>query len=1692
MTPRLRQLIPGCLLTLIVLGLFTTGLRAQTIVLTPDEVINGIETNSSDQFHQRFSITLGGTATAASRAFTITVPTELNVLTNSITTTTNAAALTSFFAGSASSTLSTLNFGVTGTAGGVIVTVEFDLKTPTAFTGVGNGSRVDTVYTVDFSADLGSQQTVPVSKMQNLRLQQFQFSAPDSTIGDTTTLGGRFYKLAFPSALPDLSHTGISGLSRSVGFTDGLSDVLYTFYLSTDSSLVTRPTTLAPVKLFTLGADRTPLVGQRQRPRQIDPTFIRESYTSTFSTATADSVNGVISLEETADNEVYYVYVLADPAPNRFPSVNLLNGGGAKLGFDNSRLGMFSGQAFLARSGPLLVNHPPEFVIVGWDYDNDGGDQFSQTGIVQVPSDIPGMATGSANRKDNRNVTLDTGTYVARGAAISSLNNGATPDPINNLTMLFLAEDVDNPRDFDMRIYLSTQSGLTASNFVDAGIDSLAGAITVTGSDTLTINDRTFSFIALTRDSVTQLVETFIPGGQYFVYFGATDGDDEHRVLRQVQDDPFDSSPTFTTTTVTHSPNMTPDTFVLNDFTTPNDGDLDVITGIDVSQMQADADGRDLRPGPATRAVAISWGATGLSGDIDIDDNADIDFYYSTRSDFRDASKSIGYTSGNSDGTDLTTRLNLGDSDTHTIVTGIKEDPDGLYDNQITWDVWSYVSPSSEGGTVPRTDTRYYIYAIITGGSTSRLISFTESGGVERSLVFQHPPYIRGIQPAQDIQVSVEDPVVIAWEAVDVDNGGGSGAVVPRNGLTAADGSASSPNIRILLTSAEFGEVTTWASVTNAAQIHRMWVANSTDGSLGSEIELNEGVDTSFVIVGNRLRNNLGAGASSGTLALQTNSGNGETYNVYLAIDGGLDGSVGDQPTNFSDYSPVVKAPGRITFTGVVPASPPTSARFIVPPKLFVIEDDTLRIPITPDDGDASGRRIDIVDIFMSFDNNLFEPIDRNTTTTGVQPFTLGSNGALTASNVQQIAHVVNGNLSFEFIYTDQTSGLTFFDGVQTLAFANFKARPLSGGPAVQTFISLDSQDPRRTKMLDQFGTDIQASVPPAIEVRILPRSRVLGTVPLQGRFTSADTVTFFLREVGSFDEVSDPFFIENDIDPTRAGVQVESQGVNGEYELRSLPSGRFILVAKVDRHLAGHDTLDIQPGLTINGLQPTIDGEGVDRGFLLAGDVAGVNDSTGTSLPDNFVDSQDLNAINAALFTQTGETDFNDFADINRDGIVNATDKDYAAVNLTDNTSATSGIRPVLPTFKRAVETKGNDEAVVTLTGLTSERVRVGDTFDVTVEVDGAVSVRTYEFHLKYDPSVLVPVDLVSFGSIFENYRSDLAGKILEGELGIVNSIIGRTAVGGSGRGTLATVRLRAIKGAPQTSLELADVMLIDVEHKSAQPRLGSPIVLGVEGGPTAFHDANGEVLLGLILPEEDPRVDFNDFIAFTQAFGSSTADLSYNTLADLNSDGRVDFADFLMFSTYFGRVAVDAPTSASAKPAVTEPVLRKAVPKGVLKGISLKVDEAEVDDDRLVLTVSMFGARELRGWSFALSHDASAFEFLGARLPETNLLEKNGAEAPLLLVKDAGEGRTLLANAIAANGEPVTGDGKVVEVVYRIKGAPDRGTFRVDEGFVLDASSRYPGQLMATEKEIYVTGPSHSTFFGTLRGLFEAMRLP
>ena len=1636
--------------------------HAQTVSLVPSAVPNGVAATSGQQYRQRINITLGGPALNHNyRMFTITAPGELTIVTNSTTGTTNSATrlISTLTATSSAVTVgmtNTASAGATGQAvGNTTVTVEFDVTTPTSFAGVGAGAKIDTSYAIDFRAEASqTDRTVAVAKHNDLAVRLVSFAAPDSTRGDTTTAGGSYYKLRFSaSGLPDISHTGLSGLSASRGTSDNATDINYSFYLSTDSTLIKRPSTMAPAGFVTIEPTRTPLVGTRQRPRTVPNTFVREDYTTTFGSTGLDSLNGVLSLAGTLDNTVYYIYTLADPNSGR---TTVSSTATARKLFDQTEQGALTAGTFLGRSGPLLVQHPPEFVVVGWDYDDDNGDNFASTGEIQVSSD---QVNDSGIDKDNVNITVDSGGFVGKGAALSTLSTGAGrfPRPISSVELLYVARDADNPNNFSMNIFLSTSSGLGVSNLVGAGIDSLAGAIKLANSDTLSINQNTFTFNPIVRDSSTNLISSFIAENDYFVYFAGTDG--TYRTVSQVFNDPFITSRSAATLSVKHSPSMTIDTFSLNDFggvDGPYGGtnDLDVITGIGVTQMQTDTDGRNLSIAPATRYVNIFWGGTnGMDGDLDVDDNATIDLYYSTKSSYRAAGKSVAYTSGNSDGTDLLAGNSLPATpdDTHLIVSGLTEDPDGLYDNNYQWDLWTYVSPE---GTIPRTGVDYYIYALMRGGSTTRLVSLTETnsnqaGGTIQRIKFEHPPYIRPLEPSQDITVTVDEPVFVSWEAFDIDNGEASGfAAVPlgQNGRLAPNSRGDSPNIRVLLTSSDFGEVTTWGTVTNAATTVPFWLANSNNGRISQEVELNEGVDTSFVFLGNRMKTDMGLNGVTGVNALGTNNGVGVTYYVYLAIDSGDDGTVADQAT-FGNRSPLVRAPGRVTFTGNVPTNPVTSNRFIVPTQLTVVGNEVLKVPIVPDSL-VGGQTVGNVSMFVTIDSTAWNVVDTDPAAAGLQPFTLGANSQLNGTNVSQGVYTQNGKLRLDFIYNDQTTGLTFFDGKQPVAFLNLQAKPITSGGTVNTEISIDGVAPRKSTMLVR-GTnqDLLAAIPSPISVDIVQRGTITGFVPLEARAVSADTVTFFLREVGDMNAHVDSLFNLNDTNPNKAGIQMVTTGVNGAFTFTNVPDGRWILTAQATRYLTGHDTINVLPGGSLSNVRPTLDGSGVDHAALQGGDVAGYTDSTGASVPDNVINSQDTNAINAALFKQLGETGFNTFADINQDSIINATDKNISASNTTDNTGA-NGIVPVFPTFKQVVPEGNNAEAQVSLVGMPEGEIRIGETFDVTVRVDQAVGVRAYEVKLDYDADKIAVDGLVSNGSLFEWYLADMAGKVIEdGKVGFANAILGETPYGASGEGTLATIRFRAIARGGEACLKLSDAMLINIENREATPLVDAQdMVVALSQASAVYHDADGNEIRGLILAEADAKVDFNDFIFLAQHFGSSLESDGFDARADINGDNLVNFADFLLLTQDFGKVAVDAP--------VLERASKLGAPQAGVNSqasVSLQVDGVAKMGENLIVEVDLSQATALSGWGLTLGFDATQYEFVEAIAPEGNLLSVQDQETPMFLVHSDKEGQVSIANAIAGAGT-ASGEGSLARLVFQPKGEYEEARFEVFDGVLFD----------------------------------------
>ncbi|MEK9737822.1 MAG: hypothetical protein VW239_10920, partial [Candidatus Nanopelagicales bacterium] len=64
--------------------------------------------------------------------------------------------------------------------------------------------------------------------------------------------------------------------------------------------------------------------------------------------------------------------------------------------------------------------------------------------------------------------------------------------------------------------------------------------------------------------------------------------------------------------------------------------------------------------------------------------------------------------------------------DTHRIVSGLQEKPDGRADNQYVWDLWRYKNP--DGGGVPKEGVDYALYGIVQNDSTRRVVRWNDAG----------------------------------------------------------------------------------------------------------------------------------------------------------------------------------------------------------------------------------------------------------------------------------------------------------------------------------------------------------------------------------------------------------------------------------------------------------------------------------------------------------------------------------------------------------------------------------------------------------------------------------------------------------------------------------------------------------------------------------------------------------------------------------------------------------------------------------------------------------------------------------------------------------------------------------------------------------------------------------------------------
>ena len=776
---------------------------------------------------------------------------------------------------------------------------------------------------------------------------------------------------------------------------------------------------------------------------------------------------------------------------------------------------------------------------------------------------------------------------TADPAVASTMDSGDLYDvtglPVGNsvreVELSFAALDHDDP--VSVHLLYSSQGDLTSG---DASVEG-EGGVQLAGATRITPAS---GILAPQGSLVWNILEpTQVPAGDYWIYTVAVGGAevDLKRSDSQIH--------------VRHAPSLRLD--ALDDAVLS--GTNSIVTGGERPQS----------------FVTLTWGRGGRDGDGDIDGDAVVSLYYSTRpaasSVPENGSQALVVPAG------APTLLADVGLETRLIADGLREDPDRRVDNQYVWDLTSHSGSTG----VPEAGRTYYIYGIITDGEDRRLAQM--NGGrlndAASRIVFAHPPTLRPVQPVDDISVPAGRTGRVSWQDADLD---------------------SKARIRIILTAQDHGSVSDYSTVTAASA----YVANSPDGraaaAVDPEFDLDEDDDGDFFDVA--------------PAALRRGLNTDEPpppgpYYVYLAIT---------EADRFGTASLAWRAAGRIEIAPAPVAETGDAPVFNLRPESFTLGTrGSQRMVVQVDDGD---RPVDLVVAHLRLDGNSFAVADADTSAAGIQPFTVapGFSAAKLVKNALTSGEAGELYLSFEY-FEATASRIEGLDGETPLASFELIALENVGDAEVELVA-----DPLvdRLSRLDRDGvTELEDTNRSLATARVVAgRALVRGVLRLEGRTTMIDSVDFSLRPWASYRVVDDSLFAAaNDADSLRDGVQVQIDP-EGAFELTEVPTGRLDLHVHLDGYLdAWHAGLDLLPASIVEGIRPVT--PGARDSLMLGGDVAGYAEVDGRTLPDNEVTLADWDFV-AALFDRSAASlEDSARADITADGIVNIRDLALVGANF-------------------------------------------------------------------------------------------------------------------------------------------------------------------------------------------------------------------------------------------------------------------------------------------------------------------------------------------------------------------------------------------------------------------------------------------
>jgi hypothetical protein len=580
---------------------------------------------------------------------------------------------------------------------------------------------------------------------------------------------------------------------------------------------------------------------------------------------------------------------------------------------------------------------------------------------------------------------------------------------------------------------------------------------------------------------------------------------------------------------------------------------------------------------------------------------------------------------------------------------------------------------------------------------------------------------------------------------------------------------------------------------------------------------------------------------------------------------------------------------------------------------------------------DTHGIAISGISVYLSFDTERLQLVDETEPfeqvvqeeglfdrMTHFKPDKNGKNSLILQNDFVKETGGTRGLLSYSVADPESSDSS---DGYATLATLRFIATAKEDDQLpITTYVNFDFDETanRRTVAVVEPSpeTDVKEIIPsapmPALSVQISPLATIVGQIKLEERKPAAVTITFELREPGSLDPYAGypPEGSQIDEDADTPGVQVTTNP-DGTFTLKDIPTGRWELTAKVDSFLRGEYVnaktgsriIEVVSGDVLRGVK-IYNAEGDD--FLLGGDIDG----------DNRININDFSALAGVFGLSSTDTDYDEKADLNLDGFINAADLAILAKNF-GKLGIPSSLDPGLPS-----PSPGGISDPIVWTVAPDRPLQEGEVFKLDLWMRSQSRIRGFAFEAIYDPLKLKPIGDAVQGNFLESTSKILficVDRPAQDGLRrlIVAGMIAGQSDGVEGEGVAATISFRSLGGGP-TEISLQNVFAARVNGELLGPiasgssrllLLNKPV--RTELGQNFPNPFNPETWIPFKLSEAS-QVSFRIFDPSGRLVRQ--IDLGYLPAGDytvkglaIRWDGRNDKGESVASGTYFYQLITD-----------------------------------------------------------------------------------------------------------------------------------------------------------------------------------------